>query len=139
MNKEDLKEKWGIGTSASNDKSPPLTSSDQSSENQSSSVESECYAIDTQSNFIKSILFKKRQGVILYMPYSWQPSIEYNPNDGLYIKSLQKTIHITGRGLEPLVHAFGAQSVKWVKESATGVDDKENETFIIDIEFLEPD
>lgn len=129
MIKEDLKKKFGVGTSGSSDKKPPATEKETSRHLS--------FGVDVHSGYIPSIKFEKRNGHIVYMPYSHQPLIDFIPGDGIYLKTLQYVIHITGRKLEELVDALGTQRVKWVKENTTGIDDGSDEIFVMDIEFME--
>jgi len=138
MSKDKLRKKWGVETSDSNDKSPDSTSKSPANENKSSTIESKYFMVDTDSPIVTSLKVMCRDGRVLYMPYSHQPLIEYVPEDGIYIKTLQKVILIVGRNLSELIDMLGMQKVKWIKESATGKDDGSEGLFVEKIEVTDP-
>ncbi|WP_108116761.1 hypothetical protein [Kordia periserrulae] len=77
----------------------------------------------------------KKDGHVLFLPYSLQPVIEYIPSKGIYIKTMQQTIFITGRNLPLLLDYLGMQKVTWIKESANDAYGDDQDIFIKAIEI----
>ncbi|GGG37330.1 hypothetical protein GCM10011344_42700 [Dokdonia pacifica] len=122
-------------TSDSNDKSEESASKSPANENKSSIVESSYFNIDTESPFVTSLKVMCRDGHIVYIPYSLQPIIEFIPSKGIYIKTMQKEVFISGRNLVQLIDFLGSQRVTWIKESASSTDTGEEGVFIQSIEI----
>ncbi|PTX58576.1 hypothetical protein C8N46_11367 [Kordia periserrulae] len=131
MNSDELRKKWGVEASGSNDKNnnPPAN------ENRSSVTESKYFKVDLTSAFIPSLKLIKKDGHVLFLPYSLQPVIEYIPSKGIYIKTMQQTIFITGRNLPLLLDYLGMQKVTWIKESANDAYGDDQDIFIKAIEI----
>ncbi len=124
MSKDALNEKWGIHSSDSTEDKPKQAA------NQNAAPKSEFFGVDLNSHFVPSIKFQKRDGKLLFLPYSSQPIIEFNPDTGILVRSFQKIISIKGRGLVKLAEWLGSQKVVWVAESTTGTDDESEDIFI---------
>ncbi len=133
MDKQKLKEKWGAGSQNwdVNKKQPASPSATSFS----SRPKSEYYGVFEPNTYANSLKLIKRDGQIVFMPYSQQPIIFYDPSSGISIKSISLQITVTGRGLAPLAEWLGANRVKWIKECSTGIDDKNEQLFVMDIEF----
>lgn len=131
MSSDELRKKWGVETSDSNDKNK----NSPANENKTSVIQSKYFKVDIDSPFVTSLKLMCRDGHVIFMPYSLQPIIEYLPAKGIYIKTLQREILITGRNLTELLDHLGMQKVKWIKESANDKDSGEEGLFIQNIIF----
>ncbi len=133
MSNQDLKEKWGAGSQNwdNSQKKPQSVSSFKSN------PKSEFFEVFEPNSFANTLKLVKRDGHTVYFPYAQQPIIEFNPEKGISIKSMYIDIEITGRGLAQLADWLGASRVKWIKECQSGIDDKKEKIFVMDIEFNE--
>lgn len=133
MDKQELKEKWGAGSQNwdVNKKQPTPTSATSFS----SRPNSEYFGVFEPNTYANSLKLIKRDGQIVFMPYSQQPIIIYEPSSGISIKSISLEITVTGRGLAPLAEWLGANRVKWIKECLSGIDNQKEDLFVMDIEF----
>ena len=132
---QELKEKWGAGSQNWDVNKKQSSSAKPTS--LSSRPQSEYFEAFEPNAHANSLKLIKRDGRIVFMPYSQQPIIIYDPSSGISIKSISLHITITGRGLTPLAEWLSAMRVKWIKECATGIDDQKEELFVMDIEYEE--
>lgn len=128
MSKDALRDKWVPKTSDSNDS--PEAENTPAPANDSTSAKSKYFGVDTNSPYLASVKYICRTGRVMYLPYSLQPVVEYIPEEGIHIKTMQKEVHITGTGLRELADWLGAQKVIWVKESISGVNDESEVIFV---------
>lgn len=133
MNRDELRKRWGVHSADSNVEAD--TPSSVSGSNDNALPKSQYYAAEPRHEYIASLKIIRRDGHILYLPYSHQPIIEYIPDEGIYIKTMQQEVRITGRGLAGLADWLGAQRVTWIKQSSTGIDDENKDMFVEDIEI----
>ena len=131
MNKEELKEKFGVGTSA--------TEGDRNYANENKQ-ETPYYELLNKRTTTPYVEFIKRDGESFSMPYSWSPAIVFKPDDGkVILKTMLQEIHITGRNLAPVKEALKYSQVLWIRESETGTDDKQYDSFVETITFHDPE
>ena len=138
-NNDQLRKKWGVETSDSNARSEGSTSPSLANENKNVVVESKYFKVDTASPYITSLKVICRDGHTVFIPYPLQPIIEYIPKEGIYIRTIQKTVLITGRNLPLMLDHLGSQRVTWIKESASGTDSGIEEIFIQTIDIINND
>lgn len=132
-NKNALKERWGITDQSQVDENTLNDAANQNTLNE----ENPFFAIDTHSPFLTSLKIIQRDSSFLYLPYSTQPLVEFHPDNGITIRTLQKEINISGRGLTILADQIGMQRVMWIRESDSGIDSGEESLFIGKIEIID--
>ena len=123
-NIEDLKSKWRGQKSELQDNSP----ADKKGQKQSS-----YYKIDHSNKHVPKLGIILRSGKKYYIPYSYQPFIEYTPEIGLSLITSQFRIDITGRGLNEIMEHLYSDRVQWIKESNQRVDDNSESVYITSI------
>ena len=128
--RDNLREEWGVqGTegepaAGGNDNQP---------------VQSRFFTVDTHSPVVPSLKIILRDGRLFFLPYSHQPVIEYTPDEGLFLRTYQHTIHIRGRGLATLAEWLGTFRVTWIKENPSSTDDGKEGVYISDVIISEND
>ncbi len=129
MNKEELKRKFGIGTTESTEGDNNDTKKSAANQNKEPH-ENKFYGVDLESAYVTSLKLVFRSAEVFYMPYALQPIIHYKPDSGISIKLLDQQIEIKGRNLDQLLDMLGNQRVTWIKESPTGKDDGTEGVFV---------
>ena len=128
MSKDALNEKWGIHSKDSTEDNPQKAANENTNE-----PKSEFYGVDTHAQFIISLQLRLRDGRMFFLPYTSSPFIEFSPDNGIIIQTMQKIIAIKGRGLAKLAQLISKHYVTWIAESITGTDDEKEELFVSEI------
>ena len=123
-NREELRKKWG----AQGTEGEPTQS-----DNDNAPVQSRFFAVDPHSHVVPSLKCILRNGRLFFLPYSHQPVIEHIPDEGLFLRTYQHTIHIRGRGLATLAEWLGTFRVSWIKENPSSMDDGTEGVHVSDI------
>lgn len=96
---------------------------------------SSCYKVDRSDKYVPKLGLILKSGKRYYIPYSYQPFIEYSPSVGLSLMTSQFRIEITGRGLDEIVDHLYNDRVQWIKESNQRIDDKSESVYISSIKI----
>ncbi len=86
-------------------------------------------------HFIPNIRFEFRNKRIVLLPYAHQPFIEYDPDKGIILTTMQRVIIITGQRLGVLVEYFQGNTLSWLKESKSKIDSEQTEIYIESFEI----
>lgn len=92
--------------------------------------EHEYYAVHAKESSPKRLKLYLRTSERISLPYSLLPIIMLVDGSKLYIKAHELLVTIKGRNLDPLEEALSLEHVKWIKESPSGTDTGDAETFV---------
>lgn len=87
-----------------------------------------------EEDTVPNIQFKFKSKRIFHLPYASHPYIDYDPENGIKLETMQKIVTIQGQRLERLLDYISNQTLDWVMESKTGKDNNNTEIFIEKIE-----
>lgn len=90
----------------------------------------QCYAVAGKGEMPKRFKLILRSGTAYSVPYGLLPICAISHNTRLIIKTYELNITINGRGLGPIHEALNTESLSWVRESPSNIDDFESPVFI---------
>jgi len=97
-----------------------------------------CYKSAADDDQLSKFSIQLTSGRRYYIPYSYQPVFEYNPDEGLTLLTTQFKVSIVGRGLDVLLNPFSEDRIEWIKESNKRIDDNSEPVYIKSIAVSGP-
>lgn len=92
------------------------------------------FGIVDQEHYIPNIRFEYGDGRVFLLPYAHQAFIEYDPEKGITLSTMQRVIIITGQRLSVLLEYLHDNRLSWLKESKSKLDNEKTEIFIMSFE-----
>ena len=97
---------------------------------------SKFYGVEQKTPYIVALKFLLKNGRAFSLPYGLLPFVSYYPEEKqgrIVLETLKYEVEVTGRNLLRLYEWIDLHKVKWIKESATGVDDNSENLFVKEI------
>jgi len=91
------------------------------------------FGLERGNRFVRRFKLLLRDGREFSVPYAYLPIILYDPDRNLIIRTGDVEITIVGRSLKILADWLNEEKVLWIKESESGIDDEDDEVFILSI------
>jgi|GEM_PF-4298597 len=99
----------------------------------SSEASSKYFGVERNNKVLKRFKLLLRSGQQVSIPYAFIPIIILDEKGHIKIKTNEWTVIIAGRGLKSLEEHLSNDQVRWIKESASGIDGNEDRSFVSSI------
>ena len=91
------------------------------------------FGMVTDGRPIRRLKFYPGGGVIVSVPYGYQPLLIYEPDGYLWLRMSNLTIRITGRGLDILERYVADEAVLWIRADSEITDDPDDPMYVTEI------
>jgi hypothetical protein len=96
-------------------------------------TKSKYYSASTEGRTIRRFHLIKANGIPLSIPYAMLPIFTMDEHSNLLILTHDIRVVIKGRNMKKLYDAFSGETVLWIKECSSQMDDETEDVFVEEI------